>query len=102
LSCRLRRHLLLSGRIEARLGEIIAQAKRTIFGNLCERLAQLFVGKRTAFAEEFGEIFEDAFRCLNVFRVAVDRHVLAARINANVEQRFQILDVLIVNTKERF
>jgi hypothetical protein len=39
---------------------------------------------------------------LDVCRVAVDGNVLSARVNANVEQRLEILDVLVVNAEERF
>jgi hypothetical protein len=37
------RDLFLSGRVEARFGEIVAQAEGAVFGNLRKSFAQLFV-----------------------------------------------------------
>ena len=88
--------------IEARLGEVIAQANRSVFSNLSESLAQFLVGKRAAFSEEFGKIFENALGSGHILRVAINGNVLTARVNAYIEQRFKIFDVLIVNAEERF
>ena len=38
----------------------------------------------------------------NVGRIAIDGDVLAARVNSYVKERFEVFDVLIMNTKERF
>jgi hypothetical protein len=52
-----------------------------------------------SFLEEVGKVFEDALGGFDVGGVAVDRNVLSAGVNSNVEQRLQVFDVLIVNTK---
>jgi len=52
-----------------------------------------------SFLEEVGEILEDAFDRFDVLRIAVNRNVLTAGVNSYVEQRLEIFDVLIVNTK---
>src|SRR6266404_586911 len=102
LSCRFGRYLFLAGGIEARLGEVVAQAKCAVLSNLSKGLAQFLVGKRAAFSEEFGEIFENALGSGHILRVAINGNVLTARVNAYIEQRFKIFDVLIVNAEERF
>src|SRR6185369_13098490 len=60
-----------------------------------------FVGKMFAFLEEVGKVFEDALDGLDVGGVAVYGDVLTAGINPYVQQRLEILDVLVVNTKQR-
>ena len=39
--------------------------------------------------------------CFDVFGVAVYGDILPASVNSDVEQRLQILDVLVVNPKQR-
>ena len=72
--------MLFPGRIEARLGEVVPQAECAVLGNLRKCLAQFFVGKLPAFFEELGEVFENALRSFDVFRVAVDGDVLPTRV----------------------
>src|SRR6185369_2413813 len=98
---RFRRDLFLAGRIEPSLGEVVAQAERAVFSNLRKGLTQLFVGEVFSFLEELGKIFEDALSSLDVSRIAIDRDVLSAGVNSYIEQRLEVLDVLVVNTKER-
>jgi len=94
--------LLLTCRIESGLGKIVAQTECAIFSDLSESFAQLFVGKRTTLAEKLGEVLQYALRGLDILRFPIDGNVLSAGINANVEQRFKILNVLVVNAKQRF
>jgi len=42
------------------LRKVVAQAKGSIFGNLCKGLPQFLVSKVPAFFEEVGKIFENA------------------------------------------
>jgi hypothetical protein len=39
---------------------------------------------------------------LDVTGIAINGYVLTASVNANVQQRFEILDVLIVNPEQCF
>ena len=96
---RLRRHLLLAGGVKTRLGKIIAQTKSAILGNLRESFAQLFVCKLAAFLEEFREVFKNAFRSPHIFRITIYGNVLTSHVNADVKKRFQILNVLVMNTE---
>src|SRR5262249_36969689 len=98
---RLGRDLFLTGRVEAGFGEVIAQAEGAVFGDLGKGFAQLFVGEMFSFLEEIGKIFEDALGGLDVGGIAVDGNILTAGINSYVQQRLQILDVLVMNTKQR-
>ncbi len=91
-----------AGRIEARFGEVIAQAEGAVLGDLGKRLTQFLVGKLPAFFEEFGEVFENALGSLDVFGISVYGNVLAAGVDAHVQQRLQVLNVLVVNTEQRF
>jgi hypothetical protein len=54
-----------------------------------------------SFLEEVGKVFEDTLGGLDVRGVAVDGHILTAGVNSHVKQRLEILDVLVVNTKQR-
>src|SRR5262249_15083725 len=99
---RLWRDLFLACGTETRAREVILQAVRPVFRDLRKRFAQLFVGKLTAFSEEFGKILQDLLDGGDVFRIAVDADAMAAPINLNVEQRLEILYVLVVNAEERF
>src|SRR6185295_10730354 len=98
---RLRRDLFFTGRVETGFSEVIAQAESAVFGDLSEGFAQLFVGEVFSFLEEVGKVFEDALGGLDIGGVAVDGNVLTAGINSYVQQRLQILDVLVMNTKQR-
>ena len=80
------RDLFFSGGVEARFGEVVSERIGAVFGYLREGLAQLAVGEVLALSEERGEVFDDALGCGNVCRVAVERQVLAARVNAHVEE----------------
>jgi hypothetical protein len=91
--------LFLSRGIKTRLREVVAQAERAVFGDLCERFAQLFVSEVFSFLEEVGKVFEDALDSFDVGRVTINRDVLTTGVNSYVKQRFQVFDVLIVNAK---
>ena len=45
---------------------------------------------------------QDLFGRGDVFRHASHGQVMAAGVDLNVEQRFEILDVLVVNAEKRF
>src|SRR5215207_2001295 len=98
---RLGRDLLLAGGVEARLGEVVAQRVGAVFGDLGEGFAEFLVGEGLALAEERGEVLDDAPGGLHAPGVAVEGQILTARVHAHVEERFQVLDVLVVDAEER-
>src|SRR5207249_56326 len=99
---RLGRHLFLARRTKARTREVIAQAVRSILGNLRKGFAQFLVGKLTPFGEQFRKIPEDALDSLDVFRIAVDIQTMTAPVDLNIEQRLEVFNVLVVNAEKRF
>ena len=99
---RFRRYLFLAGRAKTRAREIVAQTVGAIFGNLGECFAQFPVSELSSFSKEVGKILQDLFGRSDVFRLATHGQVMAAGVDLNVEQRLEILDVLVVNAKKRF
>ena len=49
-----------------------------------------------------GEVFENALDGLDVFRIAVDIEAVTAPVDLDIEQRLEVLDVLVVNAEKRF
>ena len=80
---------------------MVLEAVCTILGDLLERISKLFVGKRTALVKQVAEIAEYLFDRFDVPLVAVDKQLIAAGADADVEQRFEIFDVLILNAEKR-
>jgi hypothetical protein len=88
--------------IEASFGEVISQTECPVFGNLCEGFAQLFISEVLSFFEKVGKVLEYSLGGFYISWIAINRYVLSTRINSNIQERFEIFDVLIVNTKQRF
>ncbi|HRI03764.1 MAG TPA: hypothetical protein PLL77_08480 [Pyrinomonadaceae bacterium] len=78
---------------------MVFEAVGTVFGDLFERVAELFVGERVALSKEVAEITQDLFDRLDIAFVAVDEQLVAPRTDADVEQRFEIFNVLILNAE---
>ena len=51
---------------------MVFEAVGTVFGDLFERVAELFVGERVAVGKEVAEITQDLFDRLDIAFVAVD------------------------------
>lgn len=51
---------------------MVFEAVGTVFGDLFERVAKLFVGERVALGKEVAEITQDLFDRLDIAFVAVD------------------------------
>lgn len=80
---------------------MVFEAVGTVFGDLFERVAEFFVGERIAVVKEVAEIAQDLFDGFDVAFVAVDEQLVAPRTDADIEQRFEIFDVLILNAEQR-
>ena len=78
------------------------QAVGPIFCDLRKHFAQLFVGKLFALRKQGGKVLQDLFYGFDVLRIAIDRNATSAPINLNVEQRLEVLYVLVMNAEKRF
>src|SRR5258708_3876871 len=97
-----RRYLFFAGRTKTRAGEVVAQAVGAVLRDLCESLAQFFIGELPAFGKQGGKIFQNPFDGLDILRIAVNVQAVAAAVDLNVEQRLEVLNVLVVNAEKRF
>jgi len=77
--------LFLAGRIEACLRELVAQAKRTVFGDLRKSFTQFFVGEVFSFFEEVRKVLEESLDCFYVSGIAIYRNVLSSGVDAHRE-----------------
>ena len=80
---------------------MILKAVCTVLGDLLERISKLFVGKRTALVKQVAKIAEYLFDRFDVPLVAVDKQLIAAGADADIEERFEIFDVLILDAEKR-
>ena len=80
---------------------MVFEAVHTVFGDLFERIAELFVGKTVAVSKKVAEITQDLFDRLDIAFVTVDEQLVAPRTDADIEQSFEIFDVLILNAEQR-
>ncbi len=96
----LRGDRLLSGRIESVSLKVIPQAVRPILGYLFEGVLQLFVSKRIALGKKLAKVEQYTFDRINVGRVAVYHQLIPACTDGYIQQRLEILNVLILYTEE--
>jgi len=54
-----------------------------------------------ALVKQLAKITEDLFNGLNICLISVDKQLIAACSDINVEQRFEIFDVLILYAEKR-
>ena len=54
-----------------------------------------------ALVKQLAKITEDLFNGLNICLISVDKQLIAACPDINVEQRFEIFDVLILYAEKR-
>lgn len=73
----------------------------SIFGDLFERVAKFFVGKRIAIGKKIAEIVKYLLDGFYVAFVAVNEQLIAACADVHIEQRFKIFNILILNAKKR-
>lgn len=93
--------LFLAGRIESGSQEMILQAVRPILGYLFESVTQFLIGKRVALVKQLTEIDQYLLDGFDIAFVPVDQQFVAAGTDTDVEQSLEILDVLILDAKER-
>ncbi|MGE3465482.1 MAG: hypothetical protein AB7J13_01000 [Pyrinomonadaceae bacterium] len=79
---------------------MVLQTISPIFGDLLERILQFLVGKGIAIGKQFPELAENLLDCLDIAFIAVYEKLVSASTDIYVEQRFEILDVLVVDAKK--
>ena len=80
---------------------MVFEAVRPVLGDLLKSIAQLFVGKCTALVKQVAKITEYLLDGLNVPLVPVNKQFVAPGADTDVEQGFEIFDVLILNAEKR-
>lgn len=80
---------------------MILQRVRSVLSDLLESVFELFVGERIALAEHLREVPQYLFDRLDIARVAVNEQFVSPRADIHIEQRFEILDVLVVDAEQR-
>jgi len=80
---------------------MIFEAVRTVLGDLLESVSELLVRESVSFVKQLAKIAEYLFDCFYIPLVAVDEQLIAASTDINVEQRFEIFDVLILYAEQR-
>lgn len=80
---------------------MILQPIRPVLGDLFECIAKLLVRKRISVGKKVAEIAQDLFDRFDIALVAVDEQLIAAGADADIEERFEIFDVLILNAEKR-
>ena len=80
---------------------MIFKAVCTVLSDLLESIAKLFVRKCAALVKQVAEIAEYLFDRFDVPLVAVDKQLIAAGADADIEERFEIFDVLILDAEKR-
>jgi hypothetical protein len=68
---------------------------------LFESVTQFLIGKRVALVKQLTEIDQYLLDGFDIAFVSVDQQFVAAGTDTDVEQSLEILDVLILDAKER-
>lgn len=80
---------------------MILQRIGSVLGDLFESVTKFLIRKRITFVEQFPEIRKDLLDCLNVLLVAVDEQLIASGPDTDIEERFEIFNVLVLNAEQR-
>lgn len=76
------------------------QTVSPIVGDLLEGISQLFICERIAPSKKLREIAQDPLNGFNIARITVDQQFISPGTDADVQKRFQVFDVLILNTEK--
>lgn len=80
---------------------MVLEAIGPVLGDLLEGISQFLVRKHTALVKQIDKILQDLFHGLDISLVAVYQQLIAAGADADIEKRFEILDVLVLNAEKR-
>ena len=89
-------------RVQAALEEVLAQVDRCVLRDQIRR--GLHVGVRQLVASRISAAswLDDALDVVRAGRVAIHEQLVPLRADADVEERFEMLEVLVVGAEERF
>ena len=99
---RLRRDPPLSTGCQAAFEKVIAQVYRVVLSDERRSGLDVGVGELEAVAHQRRKLPDDPVDLLEAGRLAVDEQFVALRADADVEERFEMLEVLVVGTEQRF
>ena len=99
---RLRRHAPFAGRRETALEEVITQIHRVVLRHQVRRGLHVGIGQLVAVAHQRRQLTDDAVDLFQTGRFAVHEELMALRTDANVEERFEMLEVLVVGAEQGF
>ena len=80
---------------------MIFEAVCTVLRDLLERVTKFFISKGVALGKQVTKIAEYLFDRFDIALVTVYQQLISAGSDADVEQRFEILDVLVLDAEKR-
>jgi hypothetical protein len=80
---------------------MVLQAVCAVLGDLLECVFQLLVRKCIPVVKKLAKIPEDLLNRLDIPLIAVEQQLVAARTDTDIEQGFEIFDVLVLNAEKR-
>ena len=92
----------LPARREAALEKMIAKIDRPVLRDQVGRRLHVGVRQLVAVAHQRRQLADDAVDAVEIRGVALDQQVVALRADADVEERFEVLEVLVVGAEQRF
>ena len=97
----LRRDAALARRREAALEEVLAQIDRLVLRDQVGGGLHVGVRQLVAVAHQRRQLADDAIDVVRTGRVAVDEQLVSLRADADVEERLEVLEVLVVGAEQR-
>jgi len=98
---RSRDNLFLTGRIEARLCEVIPQVVGAVFQDLLECQFELLAGHSLALVEHQSKILEDSLNEIGVLLVTFNAEFISAQVDPDIQKALYKLNVLVVWPEQR-
>lgn len=80
---------------------MILKIVRPIFGDLLKSIAQFLIGKSIAIGKQIAKIPKYLLDRFDIAFVAVEQQFIAAGADADIEQGFEVFDVLILYAEKR-
>jgi hypothetical protein len=99
---RLRRDLAAPRRCQAALQEVIAQIDRFILRDQCRGCFHICVRQLVAVAHQCRQLTDNSVDLLQTGRIAIYQQFVPVGADADVEERFEVLEVLVVGAEQRF
>ena len=81
---------------------MVAQIDRIVLGHQLGRGLHVGVRQLVTVAHQRGELADDAFDPIRPGRLALHQQIVPLRTDSDVEQRFEVLEILVVRAEQRF